>query len=532
MSAPVAFHPTRWRAWPLLGILIGALLLRGLFLGSLPPALFRDEAEKLYTAWCLATTGHDAEGRLLPLFIRVFGVTTSAVYQYAAIPFVWLLGPNEWSARLPAAVVGTLTVLFLWLWARRVYGELVANWAALLLALSPWHVVFSRWAQQGIFLPLWLAVGMWAWSNFLRGKRWGAILAGACLGLAIYTYDVARLFVPLFTLGFACFHSKEIRQRWRDTLLALLAFGLCAFPTFVLLVTATEQAQARFQRISIFQPDASLVSIVRVFLGNYFAHYSPGFLLWRGDAELRHGAGVGVLNWVEAVTLVVGLGVAVRRRSPWDRTLLWWFLVFPVAASLTREGIPHALRSIVAQPAVAMLSGIGAAQLILAVRETWRKHIAQLIFLGALVGFLPFAARYFGPYRHESAANWQYGVKQSLELLAPHLDLVDSVVFYNIFGAEYLVGVYAKIPPRAFQLNSPRMGKFEFPPFHAPLRELYRARVGPTAYVTLPLYPPPPEGHVVAISAKENASPVAVVYLNRPLWERLRERGDGASNKP
>ncbi|GIX45055.1 MAG: hypothetical protein KatS3mg130_1463 [Candidatus Sumerlaea sp.] len=184
MSAPVAFHPTPWRAWPLLGILTGALLLRVLFLGSLPPALFRDEAEKLYTAWCLATTGHDAEGRLLPLFIHVFGVTTSAVYQYAAIPFVWLLGLNEWSARLPAAVVGTLTVLFLWLWARRVYGELVANWAALLLALSPWHVVFSRWAQQGIFLPLWLAVGMWAWSNFLRGKRWGRDSRRRVLGIS------------------------------------------------------------------------------------------------------------------------------------------------------------------------------------------------------------------------------------------------------------------------------------------------------------------------------------------------------------
>jgi hypothetical protein len=352
------------------------------------------------------------------------------------------------------------------------------------------------------------------------------------LGLAVYTYDVARLFVPLFALGLLCFHKNEIRKRWRQTLLALLAFGVFSLPTFVLLVTATEQAQARFQRISIFQPEAKFLSIVRVFLGNYFAHYSPAFLLWRGDAELRHGAGVGVLNWGEAVPIVVGLVVALRQRSSWDRTLLWWFLIFPVAASLTREGIPHALRSIVAQPAVALLSGLGAARLVVGVQETWRKHVVQLIFLGGLLGFLPFAGRYFGPYRHESAANWQYGVKQSLELLAPHIDLLDSIVFYNIFGAEYLVGVYAKIPPRAFQLNAPRIGKFEFAPFNAPLRELYRAHVGPTAYVTLPLYSPPPGGHVVAISPAENAPPVAVVYLNRPLLERLRERGDVASNKP
>ena len=49
----------------------------------------------------------------------ITGVTTSAIYQYLAVPFVALAGLNEWSARLPAAIAALGTSFLNWMLMRR-----------------------------------------------------------------------------------------------------------------------------------------------------------------------------------------------------------------------------------------------------------------------------------------------------------------------------------------------------------------------------------------------------------------------------
>src|SRR5690606_12913445 len=123
--------------------------------------------EKGLNAWFMLESGVDASGRPWPVFIEVFGVTTSAIYQYATLPFLIFPGLNEWTVRLPAATAGVTTVLVTWMLARRVWGWQAAAWAAGLLAISPWHVPLSRWAQQGVFLPLLFVLAAWALARFL-----------------------------------------------------------------------------------------------------------------------------------------------------------------------------------------------------------------------------------------------------------------------------------------------------------------------------------------------------------------------------
>ena len=208
MTAAGGAAENRWKpSWVLTGILALAAFMRLWKLGSLPPAIFRDEAEKGLNAWFLWNGGVDAEGHVWPLFIKVFGVTTSAIYQYAALPFVAMGGLNEWTVRLPAAVVGIGTVALVWMLCRKVWDVRVAACAAAMLALSPWHIPLTRWAQQGVFLPLLFtgaAAGLgWALAEIKdSNRRWagarGLAVAGVCVGLAMYAYDPARLFGPLW----------------------------------------------------------------------------------------------------------------------------------------------------------------------------------------------------------------------------------------------------------------------------------------------------------------------------------------------
>lgn len=507
--------------------------LRVVRLETLPPALFRDEAEKAYTAWSLASTGRDLHGRFLPLFINAFGVTTSAIYQYAAVPFMALLGPEVRSARLPAACAGTATVALVWLLVRRERGREAALWSAGFLALSPWHLVFSRWAQQGIFLPLLLTGAMLGWNAFLRGRRHGLPVAGTLFAAALYAYDPARAFVPLLGLWLVVLYHRELRRRWPETLAGAAAFLLAASPLLQLFFQSSEAAQARFRVISIFGDSPSPATAAVRFLTNYAAHWSPGFLLLHGDRELRHSAGVGLLSAAEAVALVCGIVVLVRRRRRRDLVWLGWLAAAPVAASLTREGVPHALRSIVALPAVQIVAGIGAASL---VRQAARLRpltlpvARRLMALLVIVSFLPFARAYYGKgYADRAAFSWQYGVEQALQLLRPDNGIPPDVpiVFSKITGAEYLVAYYEKIPPEHIQRQGYSGTRFRFPAFQVPIEELYGQYPGPAAFVTLPMFGGPEGGRAIPIrppSGRATES-VAVVYLNRPLADHLVQSG-------
>jgi len=195
-------------------ILLAAALVRLTALGSNPAGVFRDEAEKGYSAWSLIEVGgvFDFTGRggprlqRWPAFINVWGARTSMTYQYAAVPFVAVGGPNAWTARLPAALIATLTVWLTFLLARALTSDdRVALCAMAFLAFSPWHVVFSRWAQQGIFVPFFLTAALLVCVRARDARRpWVPLAAAAALfGLAFYTYSGARPFLLAFAVTLA-----------------------------------------------------------------------------------------------------------------------------------------------------------------------------------------------------------------------------------------------------------------------------------------------------------------------------------------
>ena len=89
--------------------------------------------------------------------------------------------------RAVSGVLGTLTVLLVVLVARPLLGAGGALLAGLLVALSPWHLLFSRMAHEGTALPPFcVALALWLWQR-ARARRYrpAAMLAlGLALGLA------------------------------------------------------------------------------------------------------------------------------------------------------------------------------------------------------------------------------------------------------------------------------------------------------------------------------------------------------------
>lgn len=535
------FGAGRW----MIVILAVAAFLRCYKLASLPPAVFRDEAEKALNAWFLLTTGMDASGRPWPIFIEVFGVTTSAIYQYIAMVMMAVGGLNEWTLRLPAACAGVGAVWFTWLLGRQLGGPRVGLCAAGLLAVSPWHVPLSRWAQQGAFLPVLFAAAVWMLAVFVNRKKsaaddglaarsprdaWWLCGSAALLAGAVYTYDPAKVFAPLLVLAMGALWWPVWRVQWRVVAVACAVGLVASVPVLWLMLSEGDAAQVRFKFLSVFQPGVPFSTGLMIAVANYLEHFMPGYLLVHGDAELRHSAGVGVLNIVELVGAVAGAVFAVKRRCRWGALLIVWILLSPVAASLTRVGIPHALRTQLALPAWQLLAAMGIMQVLDKMPVTRRRAVGQLVFLVALVGAFPFVKSYFGSYATRSAFHWQYGVQQAMELLDKPGAENARVRFHNVTGAEYLVGFYGRMGRKEFRQMVAGRSRYEFVPFQPPDRPAPTVDEGAVAWVTPPGYAWSPELRAVPIYAPgetHGVSPALVVYLSPALAGQMGQSAGG-----
>jgi len=132
--------------WPnllLVLILLLAAFLRLWNLAHYPSGLNADEAAIGYNAYSLLETGKDEHGDPWPIHFKSFGDYKPGLYFYLVLPLVKLLGLNIWAVRLPAALLGILSVLLIMLLTKEIFREkFLANrfslWAGFLLSL-PGH---------------------------------------------------------------------------------------------------------------------------------------------------------------------------------------------------------------------------------------------------------------------------------------------------------------------------------------------------------------------------------------------------------
>lgn len=133
----------------LLICLMLAAILRLWNLGSIPPHLRNDEASFGYNAYSILTTGKDEHGEFLPILFKSFGDWKPGLYIYSIVPFIAILGLNEWAIRLPAAISGIFGVYLLYLLVWNLFkNQKIALASAFSLSISPWHIAFSRGAWE------------------------------------------------------------------------------------------------------------------------------------------------------------------------------------------------------------------------------------------------------------------------------------------------------------------------------------------------------------------------------------------------
>lgn len=206
--------------------------------GRLPPGLNQDEASNGVDARSLLLYGTDRSGVSFPVKFVSWGGGQDALYGYLLVPLVAVLGLSPTVIRLPMLVCGILSVPLVYIAAKETFDRRLGLLSMFFLAISPWHILLSRWALEANLLPF---VFLLAYTCLLRAARHPHWFVPACmfLGISLYAYGTAYAAVPVFmALAVLLLHRKRLLPP-RDMGIGLITFLILAAPIGLLLLVNT-----------------------------------------------------------------------------------------------------------------------------------------------------------------------------------------------------------------------------------------------------------------------------------------------------
>ena len=436
-----AWHWPQGRRSPILAlglvvILVGGAWLRFHRLHELPPGLWVDEALN-----GIAAVEIDRSGRpLVALPSEDLRTGLGAGFVDAAALVFGLFDPADgaYGIRSVAALLGISGLIAVAVLSWTAFGPRVSLVATGWLAVSQYHVNYSRWGVMPIMSSVFETLLVLALFVGLRRRGWrswiGLSSAGILLGAGLYTYQTFRLFLPIGLLlgGLLLLPRLDLLlARWRQLLAAALLAALVATPMLLYALGETRDFSERARHTLVFAApdwgDQLRAAASRSLLGFQFI----------GDDNPRQDLPrQPLLTFVPAMLAPLGLVICLARWR--QRRYAWvplWFAAAVVPGAITFEA-PHASRLLDAIVPIALMIGIAADHVIGTLQATLPGRLGKH---GALVVLLVAA----------SLTAWQ-------EYRAYFVERERSAEFYNAFlPEEAMPGRYleARRPARTVFLD-------------------------------------------------------------------------------
>lgn len=454
----------------LLFIILLAAFLRLYKLGQIPPSLYWDEASLGYNAFSVLKTGFDEHQKFLPVTnFAAFGDYKPPLYIYATVPSIAAFGLTEFAIRFPSALFGTLTVLLTYLLTKKLFLKknrafTIGRWqldvpttAALLLAISPWHLQFSRGAFEASLGLFFSTLGIYLFFKFEDNKFW-IIPSLLSFVAAMYTFTGQRLFAPFIAaILFMQFWPVALKN-YKTVTIAILISSFLFYPLFIF-ATRTLEGRLRFEEVTIFrnlEPINQSISDrekdnfawwsnfihnrrfyrLNEYLTHYFDAFNPGFLFVRGDANPRLSSQeTGELYYFEGILLILGVYYLFKHKEKYKIFLIAWVLISPLGPATARE-TPHALRMIHMLPSLQIIAAYGLVATVTSIKH--KKLFAAAIALVAAFNVSHYVINYYINYPKNYSSEWQYGYRQAVAYVKSNASDADYVVVTKGLGRPYI----------------------------------------------------------------------------------------------
>lgn len=409
-------------------VVILAFVLRVYKLDSNPPSIFWDEASVGYNAWTIAHWGRDEWGKLLPLAFKSFGEYKMPVHIYITSLFELLLGMNPLSVRLPAAILGVANVILIYFLSVKMFqSKTLGLISAVVLAISPYNLQFSRFNHELNIAIFFLLLGLITFLESLEKKYWKIFLAFFFFGLSMISYNAGKIIIPLLVAFLTVIYIKKLitlkKYFYISFIIPLFFILLFVFEPNLLGLSRYNQTQIsprEIENTSIFQRTNNMfLGRVEFIATEYKEHFSDRYLFVSGDKNPRHSIQtVGGFYKLDKYFLIAGvLGLLFyifKYKSKEAMVLLFWVFIAPIPSALVAAGeSPHAGRAMFMTVSWHLIIGFGVFTLMLA----FKKPILKVLFLVLVVALyvkpvLKYLNDYYYIYPTKYAIEWQYGMKE------------------------------------------------------------------------------------------------------------------------
>jgi len=457
-------------------IIVIALLLRSWQIAKLP-SLNPDEAALGYNAYSLLLTSKDEHGISWPLHFKSFGDYKPGGYVYLALPFIKVLGLTPLAVRLPNLIFSVLTILVLYKLVILVTrNSQLSALSAFVLAISPWHLQFSRGAWESSTALFFLLLGIyWFYLYLINHRKIFIYLFPLPLVIALTTYHSARIIAPLLLLTLVIFNFKKLfnHQFLIAIFIGLILISPVAFSFLKnggttrfggVGLTADRGPLSRSEELLNQHGNVKIINrlihnrrvlYVLSWIEKYSSHFNLNFLFLDGDEVPRSkNPDMGQLYLLELPLLLLGIIKLIQSKDKHLKQFTFSFLfIAPIASSITFQA-PSALRALPLVIPFSILIALGLNTFLIYLQKYNNlKLIFYLLFtIYYLLSIIYYLDSYYvhAPKRYSFA--WNSGFSEIVPSVESQKNKFQNIYFTDKYDQPYILYLfYTQYSPTKIQ---------------------------------------------------------------------------------
>lgn len=443
---------------------IGGLIIIFLFgsflrfnnLANNPPSLNWDEVAFGYNAYSILKTGKDEFGRSFPVYFRSLDDYKLPVYMYMTVVSEQVLGYNNFAVRFPSALFGSLTIIIVFFLCRILLkNDYTSLLSALLLAILPWHIQFSRMAAESTVGLFFFMTGMLVFFYSLRRNSIWLIFSFFSFAISQYTYLGFRFITPILGVLLIILYRKQI---FRKNIFVFITCGLIiifnlllAYDSYInrntsrlngiaAITTYTPEYQQDTMELiedgrhGINLPrrlfhDSHIFSSINIIARNYLSHFSPDFLFF--NTGTRHYTPMlGLLYLWMLPFIVLGLFLLPKWQYKSSIVVLSLFLLPPLPGSFAFDS-PNTIRTIALSIPFCIVASLALYEI---GKKLLRMNLYYFLVYLFFISCIIFSGTFYFYHQNkihlpnEKSQEWQYGRKEMTKYILDHQKEYDKII--------------------------------------------------------------------------------------------------------
>lgn len=287
MDCELIFRVTtrNFYTYAMLAIVVLAATLRFWQLGGL--SIWQDE-------------GHTALDSTLTFSELWSGAYTDKPPLYYYIThFFWSYGDSEFFLRLPAAIIGVLTIIFAWYLGARIFGPKGALLLSFLLSISTTNIMFSQEARQYILVCLGWLFTIYAFYGLVGVKKYSnsssnyLMMLGLGSLIMIHTHLIGIVYLTSGIISY-CLASISNKKKFKNSSISpilIVSISLLTLLPWLINFHSNYSSKEIFSWLSQVDIKTAIQIFVDFAFGGVFlcAFSITGFLLYRNTIDEAKG---------------------------------------------------------------------------------------------------------------------------------------------------------------------------------------------------------------------------------------------------